>query len=238
MLQRLRESLWSFYLQVADSTLYTIGYKPLDEAGEKTAHHRPWWRWPGGASGLATAVPGGADSRPVPPAQIAVGRAGDVTPVHAQRQRNHVKLLAAITAEAAAIEGLLTTGPEQLANIAAAWRRPPGWRRAGPHLVGLPLSSRLAIGLWAAGKGMVKSAVQPGVSYAYTGPLVSRRYPALKSKLLQKIGCVRNQSRVVDNQQESIEDSSGPVDATRAAQPGSHSLLKPKLRKYSSGPGA
>jgi hypothetical protein len=37
MLQRLRENLREFSFQVADSTLYTIGYKSLDEAGEKMA---------------------------------------------------------------------------------------------------------------------------------------------------------------------------------------------------------
>ena len=51
----------------------------------------------------------------------------------------------------------------------------------------------------------------------------------MKSKLLQKIGCVRNQSReVVDEQQESIEDSSGPVDATRARTTRPIGLLMPK----------
>jgi hypothetical protein len=34
-LQRLCENLEAFSFQVADSTLYTIGYKPLEEAWEK-----------------------------------------------------------------------------------------------------------------------------------------------------------------------------------------------------------
>jgi hypothetical protein len=35
MLQRLLENFWAFSFQVAHSTLYTVGYKPLDEAREK-----------------------------------------------------------------------------------------------------------------------------------------------------------------------------------------------------------
>jgi len=63
----------------------------------------------------------------------------------------------------------------------------------------------------------------------------------MKSKLLQKTGCERNQSReVVDNQQESIEDSSGPVDVTRARTTRLTLAVDgaPRLRKHNPGPGA
>jgi DNA-binding CsgD family transcriptional regulator len=51
-------------------------------------------------------------------------------------------------------------------------------RKIGTH-------SRLAIGLWAIRKGMVKSAVQPKSAFSFTEP-ITRGCPAMKSKLLQK----------------------------------------------------
>jgi hypothetical protein len=47
LLQRLRENLRAFSFQVADSTLYMIGYKPLGEAGERCqGTMRPCLDWP------------------------------------------------------------------------------------------------------------------------------------------------------------------------------------------------
>jgi hypothetical protein len=42
-----------------------------------------------------------------------------------------------------------------------------GWGPAGPQLSGLPLTSRLAIGLWAIRKGLVES----GINHKYGFPM-------------------------------------------------------------------
>jgi hypothetical protein len=47
MLQRLRENLWAFPFQIADSIVYTIGDKTLDGPGEKVSgDYDPCLNWP------------------------------------------------------------------------------------------------------------------------------------------------------------------------------------------------
>jgi hypothetical protein len=46
MLQRLRKDLWTFFFQVADSTVYAIGQKSVHEAGEKMSGDYEAMDWP------------------------------------------------------------------------------------------------------------------------------------------------------------------------------------------------
>jgi hypothetical protein len=75
----------------------------------------------------------------------------------------------------AAVHALHTTDQaKHVANIAAAVTAIAGVGTSKSSLVGLPLTSRLAIGLLAFRKGMVKSAVQPNSDFPRTGPLEER----------------------------------------------------------------
>jgi hypothetical protein len=90
----------------------------------------------------------------------------------------------------------------------------PGWgsaRTPSPTL--LPLTSRLAIGLWVIREVLVKSGIQPKYVSRLPDPF-HKGCPTTKSKLLQKKSDSLDESdEVLDDQPENTEDSSEPSEA-------------------------
>jgi hypothetical protein len=64
MLQRLRENLWAFSLQARDSIVYTIGFKSLDEAGEKMSGYEAMLRLGATAARIKVAHAATAEADP------------------------------------------------------------------------------------------------------------------------------------------------------------------------------